>query len=59
MDAGIEIADVGVQILTMLPSPSNDGPLPVACVVISARITSPGRGPERETPTPRLPMTKG
>ncbi|GGN19716.1 hypothetical protein FHR83_001912 [Actinoplanes campanulatus] len=40
-EAGIEIADAGIQILTMRPSPSSDGPLPVACVAISARNAPP------------------
>ncbi|GAB3835448.1 hypothetical protein ACFPIJ_50915 [Dactylosporangium cerinum] len=40
LEAGIEIADAGVQVLTMRPSPSSDGPLPVACVAISARTAS-------------------
>jgi len=34
LEAGIEIADIGVQILTLRPSPSSDGPMPVACVAI-------------------------
>ncbi len=43
LEAGIEIADAGVHILTMRPSPSSDGPRPVACVAITARTASPGR----------------
>ncbi|GAA3924872.1 hypothetical protein GCM10022629_36050 [Amorphoplanes auranticolor] len=43
LEAGIELADAGIQILTMRPSPSSDGPMPVACVAISARTASPGR----------------
>jgi hypothetical protein len=42
-EAGIELPDAGVQVLTMRPSPSSDGPLPVACVVVSAPTASPGR----------------
>ncbi|WP_213013857.1 hypothetical protein [Paractinoplanes toevensis] len=42
LEAAIEIADAGVQILTMRPSPSSDGRLPVACVAISARTASSG-----------------
>ncbi|BCY08340.1 hypothetical protein [Actinoplanes sp. L3-i22] len=41
LEAGIEIADAGIQILTMRPSPSSDGPMPVACVAITARTPSP------------------
>ena len=37
--------DTGVQILTMRPSPSSNGPMPVACVAISARTASPRRQP--------------
>ncbi|MFI7547650.1 hypothetical protein [Actinoplanes sp. NPDC049599] len=43
LEAGIEMADAGVRVLTMRPSPSSDGPMPVACVAISTRTASPGR----------------
>lgn len=42
LEAGIEIADTGVQVLTMRPSPSSDGPMPVACVAISTRLAPLG-----------------
>ena len=41
LEAAIEIADAGVQICTMRPSPSSDGRMPVACVAISALAASP------------------
>ncbi|BCJ48345.1 hypothetical protein Aiant_90020 [Actinoplanes ianthinogenes] len=42
LEAGIEIAGVGIQLLTMRPSPSPDGRLPVACVAVFAGTGSPG-----------------
>ncbi|MFI7597153.1 hypothetical protein [Actinoplanes sp. NPDC049681] len=34
---GHEVVDAGVQVLTLRPSPSSEGPMPVACVAVSAR----------------------
>jgi hypothetical protein len=42
-EAEIELPDAGIRVLTMRPSPSSDGPMPVACVAVSARTESPGR----------------